>query len=119
MKLLYCPKCHDLFNLTSKRKKYCSCPEKSGRVGGRYVTKRVDGRNIKRRYAEIVGNPISIVIAGSSWKEALLVMEEIRSTTDDKASREWYKRSAYLTAWVRPNSEPGNPHTKVVDQLPQ
>lgn len=61
MKLIFCPKCHDVFRLSLKRR-YCSCLQSYGEY-------------INSIRAKIGGEAIPIGIANLSFAEALVIQK--------------------------------------------
>jgi hypothetical protein len=100
VKILYCEKCESLVKLTRKKIRSCEC----GKIVGRYLGK---------SQAEIfLGAPaISIVISTPSFKAARKRLKWTQKHRR-KSSREDYKSIGSVVAWIRPNSGPGNPHTR-------
>ena len=99
MKLLFCPKCYDVFKLAYTERS-CQC----GRVTGRYV----DNRN-----AVTNGNGVSIGIGNGHLMRAVTALS---GATSENTREDYYGEGAptRVLCWVRPNSGPGNPHTKEV-----
>lgn len=112
MKLLFCENCSDVFKLKLDEMRYCAC----GKVYGRYVT---------NSEAEVSANAISLAIGNGSLYASIQDMKEHLANSKGKAERhEYYQggNGSIEYAWVRPNSGPGNPHTKVrgmVSERPQ
>lgn len=103
MKLLLCPKCSDVFKL-SQEMRTCRC-------------KYIKGRYIDNVYAEVSDNAISIALGNGSIEQAWFKMLAVQSTSKNKADRREYIEKAKIDyAWVRPNSGPGNPHTKLIKE---
>jgi hypothetical protein len=100
MKILYCPKCGDLFKLTHHELRECRC--KRDKVKGKY---RGDGK-----HAEVSKNAVSIKIPNGSIKKAIRRMERLRKDKP-KAKDKDYKAHSPIPAWVRPNNGPGNRRT--------
>jgi len=98
MKLLYCIKCSDLFKLVRAEMRSCTC----GKTRGRYLNK---------SDAEISGDAVSIAIGNGSLRDAIGRMRWWEAHRPE-SSRGDYKVFSSVTAWVRPNSGPGNPHTR-------
>lgn len=111
MKLVYCQKCGDVFNLRDN-KKTCSC----GAVSGKYIDE---------EHAEVSGEHIALAIGDGSF---CLAVSDISSGVD--AISDWRsddRETAILTlywqmrelvpgiilAWVRPPTGPTNYYTKV------
>lgn len=106
MKLLFCPRCQDVFKL-SYEVRICEC----GMVKGRYIDNTM---------AETNGAGISLAIGNGALMDAIYAMEKWQSVTHDKAERStYYKPGQGLIshAWIRPNEGPGNPHCKVNKDL--
>src|SRR5260370_21543254 len=97
MKVLYCPKCGDLFKLTRKELRECKC--KRDKVKGKY---RADGK-----HAEISDNAVSIKIPNGSIKKAIRRMQRLKKDTP-KSKDQDTKAHSPIPAWVRPNFGPGN-----------
>ena len=95
MKLLFCPKCHDMFKLTHKHKS-CECGE-------------VTGNYINNTNAVTNGKGISVAIGNGSLKNAYYKLK----FCGDEQSRDFYISSCRVICWVRPNEGSGNFHTKV------
>lgn len=101
MKLIFCRKCKDVFKLTRKESRECTC----GAVRGRYLD---------RSNAVVSPNAVSIAIGNGSLKKAIAQMEKLRGNSKNTATRDDYKKLAKISrAWVRPNDGPGNPHTEL------
>ena len=101
MKLLYCPACADVFSLDLHLKQ-CKC----GRSKGLYV----DAVN-----AEVTSGAISVAIGNGSMMQAV---SRVVGRKDGPLDRQaWQEEGKLNFAWVRPNEGPGNPHTKVNDNL--
>lgn len=101
MKLLYCPTCGDVFSLDLHLKQ-CKC----GRSKGLYVN---------NRDAEVTSGAISVAIGNGSMMQA--VARVIYRNGDSLDRTQWQEEGKITHAWVRPNQGPGNPHTKVNDNL--
>jgi len=86
MKLLYCPDCNSVFNLTLEEKE-CSC----GKCKGRYV----DFLN-----AETNGEGICLAMVNSD------ILHAIKRTISEN-------RIDVIRCWTRPHEGPENPNTKV------
>lgn len=97
MKLLYCPDCRDVFKLVRSEVRRCKC----GKVEGRYLN---------RRNATVSANAVSLVIGNGSIQDAIGRMRWLKAKRP-KSTRGDYKFFSSVTAWVRPNSGPGNPRT--------
>ena len=99
MKLIYCEHCGDLFNLTHTMK-YCSC-------------KKVFGRYIDDRNAEVSEASISIGMGSGSFRNAIF---RLRNGANFKHyNREQAKAfGAIEHFWVRGNTAPSNPHTTII-----
>lgn len=107
MKLLYCPRCEDVFKLSLKKVRQCDC----GMVKGRYIN---------HLLAETNGKGIHIAIGNGSLINAIGDMERLQRITKDEADRDEYYKSGkgrISHAWVRPQSGNGNPHTIVNETL--
>lgn len=105
MKLLYCPYCGDVFQLRLGKLRTCEC----GKVKGRYIN---------NSEAEVNKEAISLAIGNGGLMKAIVKMQQFQSDTKDKADRkEYIKEGNLIYAWCRPNEGPGNPHTKVVENL--
>ena len=105
MKLLYCDRCGDLFNL-NYRVKSCYC----GHVKGHYIN---------NEEAEVNGNGFSIAIGNGSLMGALV---ESTQTKEDfrrgKNIDQLYERQPNsILCWARPHEGPANPHTKINKEL--
>ena len=95
MKLLFCPKCDDMFKLTYKHKS-CEC----GEVTGNYI----DNTN-----AVTNGKGISVAIGNGSFIDAYNKLK----FCGDKEERDFYINSCRIVCWIRPNEGSGNFHTKI------
>lgn len=105
MKLLLCENCWDVFKLTRDEMRQCKC----GKVKGRYITNSL---------AEVSANAVSIALGNGSVEQAIENMREHQKETDDLGDRSSYYEETngqIVYAWVRPNSGPGNPHTKIIE----
>jgi hypothetical protein len=104
MKLLYCPKCHDVFTLRYHVKS-CEC----GDVKGRYEPNGSD--------AVVNGNGVSIAMGTGSFEQAVNTAPMMRA--DWRADQtEWYRYYISSTphiilAWARPHDGPTNARTRV------
>lgn len=103
MKLILCPECMSVFNLTMDKFKTCEC----GKCKGRYIDE---------WQAEVSECAISLAIGNGSLTRAIYEMEELKKSTNDKAKRNEYIKEAAMIAWVRPNTGKGNPHTKIIKE---
>lgn len=90
MKLLYCYKCGDVFQLRLGVERSCECGE-------------VTGRYIDRTNAVTNGKGVSLAIGNGSLQGAIQIM---RGLPQDRA---FYP----VMCWARPNDGPANPHTKI------
>ena len=105
MKLLFCPKCWDVFKLKIGEIRMCEC----GSVKGKYTD---DGR-----FARVNDKGISIAIGNGSLLEAIEGMQSLKDETNDTADRRSYQLAGNIKyAWVRPNFGPGNPHCLDIDE---
>lgn len=105
MKLLLCEHCHDIFKPGLGTFRSCQC----GRVSGRYIND---------KEAEVSAATISIGIDGHSLAQAIADMKRHRDQTGNTASeQDYYKpgNGAINYVWVRPNTGPGNPHTRIIE----
>lgn len=102
MKLLYCRWCDDVFKLGFKLKT-CEC----GKVKGKYMP---DGI-----HAEVTSNAISVAIGNGALTKA--IVDATLNKDGDRASYHELSKGLISFAWVRPNEGPGNPHSKVNDDL--
>lgn len=106
MKLLYCDRCGDVFNLTLKLKA-CGC----GHVKGMYVS-----------YKEAVVNGQGICLAignGSLARAVREVYTTAPNATPDPRSSEadlWHHRFSIM-CWARHHDGPSNPHTTIKEDL--
>jgi|ERR1700733_7498003 len=101
MKVLYCPKCGDLFKLTRHEPlRECRC--ESEKVKGKY---RKDGK-----HAEVSENAVSIKIHNGSLKNAIRRMKRLERKKPKSTDRD-YQKASPVAVWVRPNFGPGNSHT--------
>ncbi len=97
MKLLYCYNCGDIFNLSVKGEKQCSC----GTVKGGYI----DYRN-----AVTNGKGACIAIGNGSFEHALYELY----SAGNEMERDDYKNICRVEyCWVRPHEGTGNPNSKV------
>lgn len=104
MKLIICPQCSSVFNLEVGKMKECSC----GACRGRYINE---------YEAEVTEGCISLTIGNGSLINAINDMRSIKHSTSDKADRRDYIEGARIShAWIRPNTGPGNPHTKLIKE---
>lgn len=104
MKLLYCEHCHDIFALSDKLRT-CEC----GQVKGRYIND---------YEAEVSPGAICIAIDGYSLGQAIEDMWRHQAETANTAAKEEYYEignGGIACAWVRPNSGPGNPRTRLIE----
>jgi hypothetical protein len=90
MKLLYCHKCGDVFQLRLHVERSCECGE-------------VTGRYIDRTNAVTNGKGASLAIGNGSLHDALTLVANMSS------ERAFYP----VMCWARPNEGPANPHTKI------
>jgi len=97
MKLICCMFCEDVFKLTMKPKR-CEC----GRVGGYYLN------NLE---AVVSSEAVSIALGNGSF---LAAIGQLQSSINGKLGRDDWMLAGKITAWIRPNSGVGNPHTTVV-----
>lgn len=102
MKLIYCPFCLDIFNLSFKRKT-CSC----GKCYGEYVN------NVQ---AQVSADSISLGLGNGAFNKAILIFYRLRSTLNQEDREFWQKTCHINYFWVRPNEGPGNPHTHVIKE---
>ena len=105
MKLLYCEHCHDLFRIGYDSLRSCEC----GRVMGQYIND---------EEAEVSPGAVSIVIGNRSLAQAIEDMRRLQAETGDTAEYEEYRRHGFGAidhAWVRPNTSPGNPRTRLIE----
>ena len=104
MKLLFCEHCQDLFKIGFDTLRSCEC----GRIKGRYIND---------EEAEVSPEVVSVVIGNRSLAQAIADMRRHQAVTGDMAEYEEYRRYGYGAidhAWVRPNSGPGNPRTRLL-----
>jgi len=100
VKLAFCRECWDVFKLDISERS-CKC----GKVRGRYVTE---------VQAEVTPNAISIAIGNGSLMNAIHGSQRREQESGNQADRANYQRAGKIEyAWVRPNSGPGNPHTRI------
>jgi len=92
MKLLYCPRCGDVFKLTYDVRS-CEC----GHVAGRYEP---DGA-----HAVVNGNGVSLAIGNGSLEQAIRIASQIE--------HEFYP----VMCWVRGHAGKSNPRTRVDPNL--
>lgn len=101
MKLLFCPKCYDVFKLAFGWRS-CEC----GEVSGRYVN------DIE---AEVNGKGVSLAIGNGSLFDAVVRFRRMGGDyKKDARPRPFFIEKGSVICWVRPHEGPGNPHTKVV-----
>ena len=102
MKLVYCPFCEDLFRLFEEKElRLCRC----GKSGGRYIN---------NEEAVVLKDSISIGLGNGDLAFALGALYHYKDKHLDR--REWIEKGRIKSVWVRPNSGPGNPHTKVIEK---
>jgi len=107
MKLLYCEYCEDVFKLDYDLRN-CSCGRVVGRVVGKYINKRV---------AVINGKGISIAIGNDSLLDAIRKLNRVIAG-EVCNDRDWFNENCKIEhCWIRPNSDPGNPHTFIDEDL--
>lgn len=99
MKLMFCPDCWDIFKLTTKEARECSC----GKVKGKYLD------NVR---AVSNGEGFCLAIGNGSLQMAIQSMLW-RKTNFPDADRHIYIEEAPAMCWVRPHEGPGNPHMLV------
>jgi len=98
MKVLYCPKCGDLFKLTRHEPlRECRC--ESEKVKGKY-----------RKDAEVSENAVSIKIHNGSLKDAIRRMKRLEQKKPESTDRD-YEKASPVAVWVRPNFGSGNTRT--------
>ena len=105
MKVLYCPKCRDLFKLTRHQLRQCRC--KRDKVKGKY---RKDGK-----HAEVSENAVSIKIPNGSIEKATRRMQRLKKDKPKSKDKD-YKARSPVAAWVRPNFGTGNRRTHHLKQ---
>lgn len=110
MKLVYCQKCGDIFNLCTDREKSCSC----GTVSGKYTD---------NSHAEVSGEHIALAIGNGSFTRAAASVLVKRDTVSDWRYDERRGRVVALyeqmrelvpgimLAWARPATGATNAHT--------
>lgn len=98
MKLLYCPHCHDIFNL-GLALKTCSC----GRVKGRYIN---------YEQAEVNGEGYSFAMGSGSFLNAIDNIKTIKTDFREEGDL-WGRHPGHILAWARPHTGPANPHTTI------
>ena len=106
MKLLLCQKCWDVFKLDYDMR-HCKC----GSIKGRYIDNMM---------AEVSENAISLALGNGSVQQAVAEMMALQQSTNDQAPRQAYYQEGQgriLYAWARPNAGPGNPHTKLIEEV--
>jgi hypothetical protein len=104
MKLLFCEYCQDMFKLGSGQLRSCEC----GCVKGRYIND---------REAEVSPEAVSIAISNVALEQAIEDMRWHQILTGDQAGHDDYRRAhqgRIEDVWVRPNSGPGNPRTRLL-----
>ena len=97
MKLLFCPKCFDVFKLTLKPRS-CDC----GEVKGQYID------NIN---AEVNGKGFSLAIGNGSLVGAINRLSYGAFPCDSSSGV--YISDNSVICWVRPHEGEANPHTKI------
>lgn len=106
MKLLLCEDCWDVFKLTRGEMRKCKC----GKVKGRYLD------NVT---AEVSPNAVSIAIGNGSLEQAIEdAYRNLRHSNGEAERKSYYEpgKGKIEYAWVRPNSGPGNPHTRLIEK---
>lgn len=100
MKAVKCAVCSDGFFLHYEERR-CVCGKTRGAYDQNGAT------------AWVSGPAISIGIGNGSFHRAVQEMKMLQEVTGDKADRSAYIETGRIShAWVRPNSGPGNPHTR-------
>ena len=102
MKLLFCDRCGDIFNLDFHLKS-CSC----GHVKGKY-----DNNDAAR----VNGNGRSLAIGNGSFMNALGGIPQFDYTYNHRTTGQKKSPVTFL-AWVRPHSGEDNPNTTVDKDL--
>lgn len=100
MKLAICSECRDGFFLSYERRS-CHC----GLTWGQYDSNGATA---------VIGGPaVSVALGNGSVRVAEQEMVALRESTSNTADRAAYLLNARIEyAWIRPNSGPGNPHTR-------
>lgn len=102
MKAVKCSNCSDGFFLDFEERR-CKCGATRGAYDDNGCT------------AWLKGPGISIAIGNGAFRRAVQEMVRLKEVTKDTAGREAYIQTGQIShAWVRPNSGPGNPHTREV-----
>lgn len=103
MKLLFCESCFDVFKL-SRELRTCRC----GAVKGRYEADGV--------HAVVNGKGHSIAIGNGSMLDAVVSKERL-SENSHMTRHDYINMAPVHYVWSRPHEGPGNPHTRVQEDL--
>lgn len=109
MKLLLCTNCFDVFKLTTGHLRQCSC----GKVKGRYDDNGSTAETTNNEWT------VNLALGNGSVMSAMADMKTHQMMTKDQAGRDEYYQEGngkIEYAWARPNTGPGNPHTRVLEQ---
>lgn len=107
MKLLICPACWDVFKL-ARELRQCEC----GAVKGRYDDNGATAVNN--------GKGVSIAMGNGSLQQSMAQAGYLQLSSKNGAHRSEYcepGNGKIEYAWVRPNDGPGNPHSRVEEDL--
>ena len=99
MKLLFCPYCEDIIKLQSFMR-HCKC-------------KKTFGKYTDSRYAEVSADSVSIGIGNGSLKRALIALRGADNFSNVDREQAIVK-GKIDKVWVRGNTAPSNPHTKII-----
>lgn len=99
MKLMFCPKCLDVFKLVVFRSRSCECGF-------------VKGRLLDISLARTNGNGVSVAIGNRFLENAIKKLHGLDLLQEMK----YYRQECQFLAWVRPNSGPGNPKTTIEEE---
>lgn len=111
MKLLLCLNCFDVFKLTRKNMRQCEC----GKVKGRYDDNGATAETTDNEYT------VNLALGNGSVQRAIVQMRMHQLASKNKAVRsEYYEpgQGKIEYAWIRPNTGPGNPHTRTLEAKP-
>jgi len=100
MKLLFCPRCLDMFKLIIFEPRSCRCG---------WVRGNLQDNNLAR----VNGNGISLCIDNWSLVESGNKLQTLQQNKD----LEYYAEQTPLDCYVRPHTGEGNPRTKIKEDL--
>ena len=100
MKLLFCPRCLDMFKLVVHEPRSCRC----GYVRGHLKNNEIGMIN---------GNGISVAIDNGSLVQSVNKLQALQQNRDLK----YYAEQTPLSCWVRPHTGEGNPRTSIREDL--